>query len=82
MDFLCFFEGRSGDTFWELLAVTGSILGSSQWFPEPPDQAKFCPPARPAIRSRRFFSGADFGATKWVIIRQIAKKDVQLISPP
>ena len=27
MDFLCFFEGRFGDTFWELLAVTGSLLG-------------------------------------------------------
>ena len=27
MNFLCFSEGRFGDTFWELLAVTGSILG-------------------------------------------------------
>ena len=27
MDFLCEFECRFGDTFWELLAVTGSLLG-------------------------------------------------------
>ena len=26
MDFLCEFECRSGDTFWELLALTGSLL--------------------------------------------------------
>ena len=27
MDFIREFEGRFGDTFWELLAVTGSLLG-------------------------------------------------------
>ena len=52
--------------FWELLAVTGSLLGSSEWIREAPDQAKICPSD---VRSRRFFSGADFGATKLVIIR-------------
>ena len=62
------------DTFWELLAVTGSLLGSSEWFPEPPDQAKIC---APDVRSRRFFSGADFGATKWSSGRRNEKKDVQ-----
>ena len=63
------------DTFWELLAVTGSLLGFLDWFPEPPDQAKIC--ASDDVRSRRFFSGADFGATKWSSGRRNEKKDVQ-----
>ena len=63
------------DTFWELLAVTGSLLGSSEWFPEPPDQAKIC--ATTSARPQRFFSGADFGATKWSSGRRNEKKDVQ-----
>ena len=42
MDFLREFEGGFEDTFCELLAVTGSLLGVLGVVPEPPDQAKFC----------------------------------------
>ena len=57
------------DTFWELLAVTGSILGSSQWFPKPPV-------FRPCIRPYTFLFWVDFGATKWNFSRRNEKKDV------
>ena len=50
---------------------------SSKWFPEPPDQVKICPSVDPAIRPRRFFSGADFGARKWNSSRRNEKKGVQ-----
>ena len=77
MDFLCFFEGRFGDTFWELLAVTGSLLGVLGVVPGASRSGQILSDVRPAIRSRRFFSGADFGATKWSSGRRNEKKDVQ-----
>ena len=62
------------DTFWELLAVTGSLLGSSECFPDPPDQAKFSASVR---RPYEFFFRADFGSRKWNFSRRNGKKDVQ-----
>ena len=70
------FDGDLWVTFWELLAVTGSLLGVLEVVPGASRSGQNLS-ARPAIRPRRFFSGADFGATKWNCSRRNAKKDVQ-----
>ena len=73
MDFLCFFEGRFGDTFWELLAVTGSLLGVFEVVHGGSRSGQIlC--IRPTVR---FFFRADSGATKWNSSRRNEKKDVQ-----
>ena len=60
-------------TLWELLAVTGSLLGSSEWIREPPDQLKIC---ASSVHPPRFLFWADFGATKWNSSRRNEKKNV------
>ena len=63
-------------TFWELLAVTGRLLGVLGLVHGASRSGQIlC--IRPAIRSRRFFSGAGFGSRKWNSSRRNEKKDVQ-----
>ena len=76
MDFLCEFECRFGDTFWELLAVTGSLLGVLGVVPGASRSGQIlC--ARPSIRPYQKKIRADSGATKWSSGRRNEKKDVQ-----
>ena len=64
MDFLCEFEGDFEDRFWELLAVTGSLLGVLDVVPGASLQIR-PDSVRPSVRtSVRFFFRADSGATK------------------
>ena len=36
-------------------AAQEAFSGSSEWVPEPPDQAKFCASVRPSVRNVFFF---------------------------
>ena len=76
MDFLREFGEHLWVPFWELLAVTGSLLGVLGVVPGASGSGQIlC--VHPYIRPRRFFSGADFGARKWNSSRGNEKKDVQ-----
>ena len=82
MDFLCEFEGGFGDTFWELLAVTGSLLGVLGEVPgasRSGQNLSVRTSIHPSIRPRRFFSGADFGTRKWNSSRRNEKKYVKKV---
>ena len=74
MDFIREFEGRFGDTFWELLAVTGRLFGVLGVVHGASRSGQnLC--VRPTIRT--IFFRADSGATKWNSSRRNEKKDVQ-----
>ena len=56
MDFLCEFECRFGDTFWELLAVTGSLLGVLGVVPGASGSGQILSARRPAARNVFFLA--------------------------
>ena len=60
------------DTFWELLAVTGSLLGSLEWIQEPPDQLKICPPVHPFASF--FFVEPIFDQENGILVEETRKK--------
>ena len=76
MDFIREFEGRFGDTFWELLAVTGSLLGVLGLAHGTSRSGQIlCD--RPSVRPYEIFFRADFGSRKWNSSRRNEKKDVR-----
>ena len=77
MEFLCKFGEHLWVTFWELLAVTGSLLGVLGVVPGASRSGQILcarPPVHPSVR---IFFRADSGATKWNCSRRNEKKEVK-----
>ena len=80
MDFLCKFGEHLWVTFWELLAVTGRLLGVLGLVHGASRSGQILcghPSVRPSIHPYEIFFRADSGATKWNSSRRNEKKDVQ-----
>ena len=78
MDFLCKFDEHLWVPFWELLAVTGRLLGVLGLVHGAARSGQILsarPSVHPSIRTK--FFRADSGATKWNSSRRNEKKDVQ-----
>ena len=73
VDFLREFDEHLWVTFWELLAVTGSLLGVLGVVHAASRSAQNLS-ARTSVRSSRFFFRADFGSRKWNCSRRNEKK--------